>query len=114
MRALFATASVAMLIGCASKPMLPGAEIVEIVNEAPNAAKCKFLGEVVGSQGNWFTGDLTSNRNLVVAARNELRNETHKLGGNLVYVHDMKNTSAFGSLGTTNTTAVGKAYRCTG
>ncbi|EBC8888954.1 DUF4156 domain-containing protein, partial [Salmonella enterica] len=27
----------------------------------------------MGSQGNWFTGDVTSNKNLVIGARNELR-----------------------------------------
>ncbi len=61
---------------------------------------------------NWFTGDFTSNKNLVAGARNELRNEAYKLGANIVYIQDMKNTNAHGSLGTTNTTAVGKAYRC--
>ncbi|EAO5839574.1 DUF4156 domain-containing protein, partial [Salmonella enterica] len=25
----------------------------------------------MGSQGNWFTGDVTSNKNLVIGARNE-------------------------------------------
>ena len=47
----------------------------------------------------------TSNKNLVVGARNELRNEAYKLGANIVYIQDMKNTDAHGSLGTTNTKA---------
>ena len=98
--------------GCAANAVNPDAQGVELVNEAPDPAKCKFLGEVVGSQGNWFTGDYTSNKNLVIGARNELRNEAHALGANVVYVQDMKNTNAWGSLGTTNTTAVGKAYHC--
>lgn len=101
-----------IMIGCSANQVIPQAKIIEIVNEKPNKSKCKFLGEVVGSQGNWFTGDITSNENLVVGARNELRNETYKLGGNIVYVQDMKNTNAWGSAGTTNTTAIGKAYKC--
>ena len=101
------------MTGCSAIQILPEAQGVEIVNEAPDASKCKFLGEIVGSQGNWFTGDITSNKNLVVGARNELRNETYQLGGNLVYIQDMKNTNAYGSMGTTNTTAIGKAYDCT-
>lgn len=44
----------------------------------------------MGSQGNWFTGDVTSNKNLVIGARNELRNEAYKLGANVVYVQDLK------------------------
>ncbi|EIK3714231.1 DUF4156 domain-containing protein [Salmonella enterica subsp. enterica serovar Infantis] len=50
--------------------------------------------------------------NLVIGARNELRNEAYKLGANVVYVQDLKNTNAYGSMGTTNTTGVGKAYKC--
>ena len=105
--------SVSVLNGCAAIKINPEASSVEIVNEQPNKNKCKFLGEIAGSQGNWFTGDYTSNENLVIGARNELRNKAHKLGGNVVYIQDMKNTNAWGSLGTTNTTAIGKVYKCT-
>jgi hypothetical protein len=97
---------------CAATKVLKEARSIELVNEKPNPSKCKFVGEIVGSQGNWFTGDLTSNKDLVIGARNELRNEAYNLGANVVYIQDMKNTNAWGSLGTTNTTAVGKAYKC--
>ncbi len=100
------------MYGCESIQVLPQARSIELVNTLPNKDKCNFLGEVVGSQGNWFTGDWTSNKNLVVGARNELKNEASKLGANIVLVQDMKNTNAWGSLGTTNTTAIGKAYKC--
>lgn len=101
-----------LLSACAAKQALQGAERIELVIEAPDKDKCEFLGEIIGSQGNWFTGDFTSNKNLMIGARNELRNEAFKLGANLVYVQDLKNTNAYGSLGTTNTTGVGKAYKC--
>lgn len=104
---------VSFLSGCAAIQVAPEAATVDIVTEQPNKNKCKFLGEVVGSQGNWFTGDYTSNENLMIGARNELRNETYKLGGNVVFIQNMANASAWGSLGTTNTTAIGKAYKCT-
>lgn len=100
------------LTGCAAKQINLEARSVEIVNEKPDSNKCKFVGEIVGSQGNWWTGDYTSNKNLVIGARNELRNEANKLDANVVYIQDMKNTNAWGSLGTTNTTAIGKAYKC--
>lgn len=110
----FLTISVATicLTACAAKQPLPGAERVELVNTQPNIDKCQYLGEVAGTQGNWFTGDLTPNKNLVIGARNELRNEAFKLGANIVYVQDLQNTNSFGSLGTTNTTGIGKAYKC--
>ena len=100
------------LSACSAKQTIPGAERVELMNELPDKNKCEFLGEVVGSQGNWFTGDVTSNKNLVIGARNELRNEAYKLGANVVHVQDLKNTNAYGSMGTTNTTGIGKAYKC--
>lgn len=104
--------AVISLTACSAKQTIPGAERVELVNEQPDTKKCVFVDEVVGSQGNWFTGDLTSNKDLVIGARNELRNEAYKLGANLVYIQDLKNTNAYGSMGTTNTTGVGKAYKC--
>ena len=105
--------TVLLISGCSAIQLSPEAASIEIVNEAPDKNNCKFLGEIVGSQGNWFTGDFTSNENLVMGARNELRNKAYKLGGNKVYIQDMKNTNAWGSLGTTNTTAIGKVYKCT-
>ena len=100
-----------LLVGCSAAPLNMDAAHIEIVIEKP-AENCQFLGEIVGSQGNWLTGDFTSNANLVVGARNKLRNEAQKLGGNVVYMQDRSNTNAFSSLGTTNTTAVGKVYKC--
>jgi hypothetical protein len=100
------------LSACSATSMQQGAEKIELVNEKPDETKCVFLEEVVGSQGNWLTGKYTSNENLVKGARNVLRNEALRLGGNLVYVQDMKNANAENSQETTNTTAVGKVYRC--
>ncbi|WP_085277142.1 DUF4156 domain-containing protein [Pseudogulbenkiania subflava] len=111
-KAILGAACALVLAGCSAIPVRPEAAFVEIVNEPPPKASCKFLGEVVGSQGNWFTGDYTSNKNLLIGARNDMRNQAYELGGNVVYIQDMKNTNAWGSLGTTNTTAVGRAYRC--
>jgi hypothetical protein len=112
MKKLTIVVCVAILSGCAANAVRPEAQNIEIVSEAPSKDQCKFLGDVFGSQGNWVTGDWTSNKNLMIGARNELRNEAYALGGNVVHIQDMKSTNAWGSLGTTNTTAVGKAYRC--
>jgi hypothetical protein len=112
MRVIPILSVIALLSGCAANSVHSDAKNVEIVSEVPDSSKCKFLGEVSGTQGNWFTGDYTSNENLVVGARNELRNKTQALGGNIVYIQDMKNASRRGALGTTNTTAIGKAYNC--
>jgi len=112
--ALTFIAAALVMSGCAATRVMPEARGVELVNEPPDMSRCRFIGEVVGSQGNWFTGDLTPNKNLVIGARNELRNEAYKLGGNVVYIQDMKSTVGWGAAGITNTTAVGKVYKCRG
>lgn len=112
MKKTIITVIVPVLAACAAQTLKPGAENIELVNETPNESKCKYISEIVGSQGNWFTGDFTSNKNLVIGARNEIRNKAYELGANVVYIQDMTNTNAWGSTGTTNTTAVGKVYKC--
>lgn len=97
--------------GCSAISTTPEGKSVELVTEKP-PGNCKPLGDVVGSQGNWFTGDYTSNENLLVGARNDLRNKAAEMGGNYVWVQDSNNTNAWGSLGTTNTTVLGVVYRC--
>ena len=102
-----------ILAACSAKTLTPGAERAELVNTQPDRSKCEYLGEIVGSQGNWFTGDFTANEDLVVGARNELRNKAYELGGNTVYVQDLVHSRASESLGTTNVTGIGKVYKCT-
>ncbi len=100
-----------LLIGCSAIPMTRGGGSVELVTEKPSG-NCKPLGDAIGSQGNWFTGDYTSNENLLMGARNDLRNKAAQMGGNTVWVQDKANTNKYGSLGTTNTTVLGVVYRC--
>lgn len=100
------------LMGCSANGVIPEARNIEIVSEEPDRSHCRYMGEVVGSQGNWITGDFTSNKALIVDARNELKNQAYELGGNIIYIQLLKNTNAYKSLGTTNTTAIGKVFKC--
>jgi Domain of unknown function (DUF4156) len=102
----------ALITGCAAIGLTPGAEKVELVQETPK--NCKRLGDVIGTQGSWFTGDYTSNRNLMAGARNDLRNQTHKMGGNVVVIENTNNATSTLNVGTNNTTVVGPAYLCPG
>jgi hypothetical protein len=106
-----AAVSVLFLVGCSAISTTPEGRSVELLTEKPTG-NCKPLGDVVGSQGNWFTGDYTSNKNLLIGARNDLRNKASKMGGNYVWVQDSSNTNAWGSKGTSNTTVLGVVYRC--
>lgn len=72
-----------LLAGCAANKPEPGSERI-IVTGAPAPKECRFLGQVSGNQGNFFTGGWTSNKNLEVGAMNSLRNEAAKIGANYV------------------------------
>jgi len=100
------------LFGCAAKKAIPEAERVVITNEKPTDKTCKSLGEVFGSQGNFFTGKYTSDRNLMMGARNEIRNKTYEKGGNLVVIQNINNSGLFLGTGTASSTIVGYAYNC--
>lgn len=103
--------SVVLLAGCSAISTTPQGRSIELLTEKPTG-NCQPLGDAVGSQGNWLTGDYTSNKNLLVGARNDLRNKAAKMGGNYVWVQNSANTNAWGSSGTTNTTVLGVVYRC--
>ena len=61
--------SLVIISGCAAvKTTQKGASVV-LMNDKPQG-NCVSLGEVIGSQGNWFTGDITSNENLMLGAKN--------------------------------------------
>lgn len=104
------------LVGCASKPALPGAERVFVSQQKP-PSECVFVGEVQGSQGNFWTSDFTSDRNLLSGARNEMRNQALGLGANYVLVETQShshNTADYSLGGTYSSVIIGNAYKCPG
>lgn len=106
-----------ILGGCASMPLAPEAMRV-VVSPNPAPKGCKYLGQVVGNQGNFFTGGITSNRNLEEGAMNDLKNRTSKMGGNYIELVTTRagNTGSWnrdgGSMQQTNVTNLGNAYSC--
>jgi hypothetical protein len=111
---LFMTAVVS--VGCSANSIKPGAERVRIMQSEPKG--CKYLGEVTGDQGGFFTGGWTSNKNLETGARNELKNQAFDLGGNVIVLL----TNRAGSTGTigeyggssqqTNVVMTGTVFNC--
>lgn len=115
----------AFLGGCASIPPSPESNrIISTPNAAPKG--CIYLGQVVGNQGNFFTGGFTSNKNLEEGAMNDLRNKASKLGANYIQLivnragvtgstsGSFNNSRGYvsGSSQETNVTNLGNAYRC--
>lgn len=99
-----------VLSGCAATSATPQGAAVEVLTQKP--ANCRFLGEVVGSQGNAFSGDFTSNQNLMVGARNDLRNKAAAMGGNAGQIQNSLNATHPYSSGAISSTLVGSAFAC--
>jgi len=74
------------ITGCAAKQIIPGAATVMLSNEKPSA-ECVFLGEITGGQGNSWTDDITTTKNIIQGSRNDLRNNGFKLGANYIHIH---------------------------
>jgi hypothetical protein len=114
-----------LITACAAIPMDPQANrIIAAPNPAPKG--CKYMGQVVGNQGNFFTGGYTSNRNLEEGAMNDLKNKANKLGANYIQLitnragvtgsmggsFDRQGGYMSGSTAQTNVTNLGNAYLC--
>lgn len=114
---LFALAAVgALLTACQATPIKPEAAKVRITNTEPQG--CEYLGEVTGSQGNFFTGGYTSNENLEIGARNDMKNKAAAMGGNTIVmlVNRAGQTGSYGQYGggsqQTNVAYTGTVYKC--
>ena len=112
--ALAAIVASLLLGGCAAKPLKTGADRV-FVTRHPPPENCRFLGEVRGSQGNFWTAEFTSDEALLAGARNELRNRAAALGADHVTIETERysnNTAADSLGGTYAAVIVGNAWLC--
>ena len=106
----------ALLAACSATSLTPGAEKVVVGQKKPR--HCKYLGMVTANQGNFFTGQYTSNANLQQGAYNDLRNKTYKLGGNYVQLLQTQASSTgnvyqgTGGQAETSVSISGNAYKC--
>ena len=66
---------------------------------------CRYLGEIIGTEGHWYNYLFISNRKLTQAAINDLYNRANSKGANVVFISD---DISF----TTSVTFYGQAYHC--
>lgn len=108
-----------LMSGCASIQLEPQAtRVIASPNAAPKG--CKYVGQVVGNQGNFFTGAWTPNKNLEEGAMNDLKNQASKMGANYIQLVTTRagNTGSVnsnyggGMSSQTNVTNLGNAYAC--
>lgn len=105
----------ACVAGCAATPLQTPEASWILVTGNPPAEECRFVGEVRGSQGNFVTSNLTKDENLVIGARNQMRDAAYALGANYVQVEleNLSHNTADNSFGGVyNATVIGNAYLC--
>lgn len=66
---------------------------------------CRYLGELVSSEGHWYSYLFISNTDLTQGAINDMYNKANKIGANLVYIN---NNIDFA----TSVTLLGQSYVC--
>lgn len=82
-----------------------GAGTVRLFKEYQQVKDCKFITEVIGTQGHWYDYLFISNRDLTQGALNDLKNEARKVTANAVHIHSNMGFS-------TSVTLIGQAYHC--
>jgi uncharacterized protein YbjQ (UPF0145 family) len=114
---IYITGLLPLLMACSSIELTQTGSKV-MVSPTPAPTGCKFIAQVVGNQGNFFTGDWTSNKNLEEGAMNDMKNKAAELGANYVQLLTNKAgqtgswSSYGGSMDQTNVTNLGNAYKC--
>ena len=126
MKKIILIAAITVIIsGCSTIQLNQNAaRVIASPNPAPKA--CHYVGQVIGNQGNAFTGKWTSNATLEEGAMNDLKNKASNLGANYVQIitnragvtgsiggsYNQNNGMISGNTEQTNVTNVGNAYDC--
>ncbi|WP_440873645.1 DUF4156 domain-containing protein [Thalassotalea sp. PLHSN55] len=118
MKNLVITLLVITISACSSIAAQPEANVIRLTHTEPSE-ECQFLGDITGSQGDFFTGAFTSNANLETGARNDLKNKALQLGGDTIYLLTERagQTGHYsgefgGGSQQTNVTLSGNVYKC--
>lgn len=78
---------------------------INVISNYQQIKDCRYISELVGSEGHWYTFFFISNTELTYASINDLKNQASKVGANTVYIEEHM---GFG----TSVTFLGQAYYC--
>ena len=96
-----------LFFGCSATNILePQAAPVRVHLDTSELKQCRYLGEIISSEGVWYNFLFISNHDLTKGSRDDLRNKAYALGGNAVVIEN----HAF--VYTTSTVYVGNVYDC--
>ncbi len=107
-----------LLEACSSTPLKPAASKIVVSEIPPIGANCKLLGQITGHEGNFISGEWTSNEELEKGALNDLKNKAADMGANYLEILTTRQggTGAFGAVvgfnDETTITNSANAYKC--
>jgi len=81
------------------------AKQVQVISNYVQVKNCRYIGELVGSEGHWYTFFFLSNPELTLASIIDLKNQANAIGADTLYIEDHM---GFG----TSVTFIGQAYSC--
>lgn len=78
---------------------------VKIYSEYEQVSDCRYIGELVSSEGTWYTFFFLSNTELTLASIIDLKNQAYEIGANSVHIEEHMGFN-------TSVTFLGFAYDC--
>lgn len=78
---------------------------VKVYSDYEQVSDCRYIGELVGSEGTWYTFFFLSNTELTLASIIDLKNQAYEIGADSIHIEEHM---GFG----TSVTFLGLAYDC--
>jgi hypothetical protein len=100
-----ALAAATFLSGCITFPTVKSEHVKVIWHDTNAIQECHLIGPVYGSEGSFYDSWLHADKNMVWGALNQMRIQTDKLGGDVLYMFDPLGFSS-------SVTFLGNAYAC--
>ena len=99
--------SLFVLSGCVltTQPLDKDSTTITLHYNDDTVKGCSQLGTVTGSEGHWYTFFFISNKDLMISAVNDIKNEAYALEANTVVVQSPMPFN-------TSVTLLGSAYHC--
>ncbi len=101
-----------MISSACAIPLQEGAEIVQLIYQAPRPEHCQFLGQASASDGGMVSGEFMSDAKIHAGTANQMKNLAFAMGGNLVFIKKQFNKNKNLTVNKTNQTMIGFVYHC--
>lgn len=80
-------------------------KLVKLYDDYEQVTDCRYIGELVSSEGRWYNYLFLSNKELTLASINDLKNQANAMNANVIHINYNMNFN-------TSVTFLGQAYYC--